>query len=932
MPSGVSDPSRIKRVVVCRSEADSYVAQAKAAFTRAGFPDAQIDVARSYRLEGEGDLSALNQLFANPAAGEYIDNSSPKSNETRIEVAYRPAVIDPETHSGLAAAEALGVPLDWMRSGVEYRVSDIDADKAREVVEQSLLNPVVQIVVGPNDYRKTLRPTGTPSMVQHFDLLSLNNTELEQLSTDMSWYAPLEQLRVVMEHQLSLGRPWRDTELEIIFQSWSDHCFHATWKALGLLDLLQRATRAINHPLCLSVFSDNAGAIQFYDGWAIVIKGESHNHPTRIFVFGGVQTKHGGLLRDILGMGRGGYPIGASTIMGTMDPKVALPAHYKGPTPYTIVRDSILGTATYCNPMGVPMMYAAYRAHEQFNKCWALGVSIGIMPQKFVHKLTLRKGDRLVLLGGATGRDGVHGATASSAGSSADMIEREGASVQIGDPIMERAFTTLIPQLRDQNLIRALTDLGAGGISSAVGEMVKECGADVDLTNLPLKDLSLASWEKLLSESQERMLAGVAPKDVDETLETARRYSVPAFVLGTCRSDRQLIVHDNDEVVAELDLRWMWSACPIAKMTVRNPKVQRSRVIPRGQFFRELAHQVVADYACCDQSLAIRQFDSTVQGRTVIGPLLQNDVPSDVFVSAPIRGKHYGAVSSYAYNPRYGAADPVGSVRLLMTQAISRTIAAGVSPQDTVLCANWYCATRTPEQRWYLQQAVRQAARLTKRFGIPIISGKDSSSGTYTDSLGNKTDVPFTCVPSTLGRLEDVRNAKTKQFQRAGDSLYLIHPRGDLNLAGSVVSDYLGRPPRPMRLPWVWDEQEIVKLWTTIHRCYSLFSSIACVTEGGAFMQAFHGCLASGLGATISLPETISLWWLFGEQPSGFLVSTSKPKKLEQAFADHIRVPIGHVQSQMGLQILQSGRRALSRNNWPNLVQSWKSTFPEALK
>ncbi len=929
----------VRTLAVCRKGHDPEAARAEAAFRREGYEDVRVEVTRLFKIEGECDPRELARLLANPAAGESVaeEKGRPRAEGCAIvEVAYRPAVVDPETHSGLEMAEILGVRgLEWLRLVRRYTVYGVRQEEAERVIRKHLFNDVVQVIVGPDDYRETLRPSGTPDPVRTFDLSALSDEELAALNRRMNWYAPLAQLKTLREHQAQRGRPWTDVEIEMVVQSWGDHCYHTTWKGLGLLKALQEATHRINHPLCLSVFVDNAGAIKFYEGWALAIKGETHNHPSSISTKGGIETKHGGVLRDIIFMGRGGYPIGSSTIMGTRPPseeESTVPAGALHPR--TIVLESIEGTASYCNPMGVPMMYAYYRAHPGYAKCFALGHSVGLLPEKYVKKLKPEKGDVLILIGGATGRDGIHGAVASSAELTAEMVEKEAATVQIGHPITERKFTTMIPLLRDNGWIKTCTDLGAGGISCAVGEICADCGADVCLDGLPLKDTSLAAWEKWLSESQERGLLVVAPEHVDDVLATCRRFGVDAFVLGTCRDDRRLVVTQEGEAVADLDLGFLWSSCPIEELKTRDPGVERKPVAPDPRIVpdADVAARVLGDYACCDQSWAVYQFDSTVQGRTVVGPLT-NGVPSDAYVGAPLRGKPYGFVSTCAFNPRAGDADPEGSVGWLMALAITRAVAVGASPDEITLCGNYYTPRADEIKAWYLKRMVTRAIALSELFGTPFISGKDSSSGTFQTADGKAIDVPFTFVPSTLCRIPDVRRITRKPFRHPGEAILALRPACAPNLGGAVVLDALGlRPEHAIRLPWPEDAQAIVALWRALAEVRELLSSAAAVGEGGAFLQIFHACLASGLGAELSLAPDVALWELFGEPPAALVVSTSEPELLRERLAQacgeavHV-VRLGYVSREEGIELRVGDKLSISRDDWPRLVHIWRTAF-----
>ena len=181
---------------------------------------------------------------------------------------------------------------------------------------------IVERIREPHETVTTLRPTGKPDPVGQVTLQGLTDAQLEKLSRQRSWYAPLSQMKVIQAHERERGRPHTDAEMEILVQSWSDHCYHTTWKSLGLLKKLMAATRAINHPLVVSSFKDNAGGMEFADDWVVTIKGETHNFPSSIAPFGGIATKHGGVIRDTLGFGKGAYPIGGTTVMGTMDPSL----------------------------------------------------------------------------------------------------------------------------------------------------------------------------------------------------------------------------------------------------------------------------------------------------------------------------------------------------------------------------------------------------------------------------------------------------------------------------------------------------------------------------------------------------------------------------------------------------------------------------------
>src|SRR5579863_3089508 len=422
-------------------------------------------IERVYWLEGEVSVERLLPLLVNPL----YQTSSRRSqlDPARgpiVEIAYRPAVTDPETPSILAAARALGEDgLEFARLSKRYQFVGLAESEAREAAARFLYNKVVERLREPSEAVTTLRPSGNPDPVRTVSLAGLPDDALVALSKQRSWYAPLSQMKVIQAHEQTLGRPHTDAEIEILAQTWSDHCYHTTWKSLGLLKRLAAATEKIHHPLVVSVFKDNAGGMEFYDGWVVTIKGETHNFPSSIAPFGGVATKHGGVIRDTLGFGKGAYPIGGTTIMGTMDPRLTEDAVPAGALhPQLIVTESIRATSYYCNPMGIPMMHPVYRIHPGYAKCLALGHSIGLIPRQYALKDDPRPGDVALLIGGETGRDGIHGATASSTGMTGETLEKESAAVQDGPPLPGGRFSSGIPALRGGGCNRSIRTSARG--------------------------------------------------------------------------------------------------------------------------------------------------------------------------------------------------------------------------------------------------------------------------------------------------------------------------------------------------------------------------------------------------------------------------------------------------------------------------------------
>ena len=902
----------------------------------------QLTVERVFWLEGDIDVSKLHPLLINPLyqVGSNHSQLDPAQGPV-VEIAYRPAVTDPETPSILEGAHALGeTGLQFARLSRRYQFTGLEESEARKLASRFLYNKIVERVREPGEVVTTLHPSGKPDPVTEISLRGLSDQELEALSVERSWYAPLSQMKAIQAHELQLGRPHTDAEIEILVQSWSDHCYHTTWKSLGLLKRLSQATARINHPLVVSSFKDNAGGMEFYEGWVITIKGETHNFPSSIAPFGGIATKHGGVIRDTLGFGKGAYPIGGTTVMGTMDPRMADEDVPSGALhPQLILTESIRATAYYVNPMGIPMMHPVYRCHPGYAKCFALGHSVGLIPAKDALKDSPVPGDIALLIGGETGRDGIHGATASSTGMTGATLEKEFAAVQIGHPITERRFTSATPVLRDAGCIRAITDLGAGGISSAAGEIAAETGVDLDLDRVRLKDASLTAWEILLSESQERMLVVVPLEKLDEAREILDRYDVAHVEFGRFTGTQGLRATWHGKQVVDLDMAFLWKGCPIDPTSVSEPQrsLQPLSILePRTQQeWSKAVESVVSHYHCADQSPAGVRFDTTVQGRTAIGPYggRNHRMPTNLYVSAPLRGKPYGMVTTLAFNPFYGEVDPSAMARLMLVEAVTKAVVAGTNYKEVVLCDNFYTPRVTPETAADLSEMVDAIADLSAEMGIPFISGKDSSSGTF-ESAGRKIDVPMTLAVSAMGRVTDVKKIVTKDFKGAGNKIVVLGPVGADGLGGSVYADAHGQrgdrlfdPGNAAAVRAVWD----AVLAQHAEGCYVSGSAIA---EGGLLLRLFEASFGSGLGARIQLGSQITGRrdeLLFGEFIGTMLLEVSPEVEQRLSGLGVPHLTIGEVIAEPQL-ILTEGKSVVWQQDVAGLASAWSKTFREVVE
>ena len=917
-----------------------------------------IQIETVFRLEGIRGQKAksLYPMLHHPVFEKIGVNSSLKEQKGPIvEIGYQRAVTDPELPSILRGAASMGVSeVEWVRIAHRYQFLGIDMQTAQQIAGRYLYNKQVEVLISPNEEWHTLKPQGIPGPVEKMVLENLDDEALLQLSEEMRLFLNLEQMQALQEISKDMERALTDAELEMFAQTWSDHCFHTTWKSLGLLEKLWTTTKKINHPLVLSVFEDNAGVMDFYDGWALTIKGETHNSPSAISPYGGIMTKHGGVIRDTLGCGQGAWPIGGSTVMGLGNPEMKWENVPKGALhPKTILLESIRGTADYSNPMGIPMMFPVYRFHPGYTgKCFALGHSIGLIPSNRAPKGKPEPGDLAILIGGPTGRDGIHGATVSSGSMTSETAVVDATHVQIGMPIEERKFMEAIPVLRDQDCLHAITDLGAAGLSSAAGEMGSETGIWINLAWLHLKTEGMRPWEIWISESQERMLLCVPPKKVSQALEILKRFEVPYAIIGTFTDTMKCQVVFNpskeldplkldqsppmDNPVVNLNFRDLRKGCPLPDIQIKTPEKKSSsnqvkKLVGETQWITAIQN-VLSHINICDQSPAGTQFDNTVQGFTVNGPYggKNKRMPNDIWLSAPLRGKPFGVATALGYNPFYGDINPAIAAKLMILDPISKLVAAGVKPNDIVLCDNFYTPRVTPEIAWALQGMVDMCCDISEKLGTPFISGKDSSSGTFVGENGFQLDVPPTLAVLAMGRMKDVRQTIPKPWHMAKSSLVLIGPLSQ-ELGGSILGDSQGIRGDTLPNPSV---EKIQEMWKKLRPLQEegVILSAACISEGGLMRKIFEMALGSDLGCSLDMsPLQQNLNGtgeaaLFGEMLGALIVEVSEENQ-ERIENELGGIPLGKTISDAGL-VLQIDNMLL-KLPMEELIQVWEKPFQE---
>ncbi len=833
-----------------------------------------------------------NELLADPVTESYsITPHSPHSGivdtQPSIEVTPLPGVTDPAAENLLHAAEMLGIQLDRATTGQIFILQDgLDQAQLETLAARVFSNPVVQQTA-------VNRPITPPfveyaegdGLVETIPLTQANDDELVAISQERRLSMNLEEMQAVQAWYQGEKREPTDLELEMLAQTWSEHCVHKTFRAKidytgpdgetetidGILKTyLRAATDAVAKPWVKSAFVDNAGIVEFTDEFDLAFKVETHNHPSALEPFGGANTGIGGCIRDVLGVSA--RPIANTDILcfGPQDIDGAtLPEGVLHPAR---VRSGVIaGIEDYGNKMGIPTVNGAIFYHPGYvaNPLVYAGC-LGILPVGS-HVTEPQAGDLVVALGGRTGRDGLRGATFSSMEMDVSTGDIAGSSVQIGHPIMEKQVLEVILRARDEKLYTAITDCGAGGFSSAVGEMSEELGAKIQLENMPLKYPGLRPWEMWLSEAQERMVLAVPTGKLDALQAICDGQDVELTILGEFTGDGRLQIFYGDRLVGDLSEEFLHDGIPQRHMQAEWKRSSRRGEMPgsseNGQeksaegispdhgdtLLKLLAHPNI-----CSREETIRVYDHEIQGSTAVKPLVgvASIGPSDAAVLIPRDTQMEttkGVALSNGMCPQLTDIDPYNMAWAAIDEAIRNGVAVGADPDQMAILDNFCWGNpNLPDRLGALVRCSQGCYDAAVAFGTPYISGKDSLNNEYTGADGKKHAIPGTLLISAMGIVPDGTKSVTMDFKAAGETIYLLGQTGD-HLAGSHY-ELLGNAsasdgPQPVKNAldhYRLVHQAILAGWVSAaHDC----------SEGGLAVALAEMALAGGIGAQIELDD-----------------------------------------------------------------------------
>ncbi|MFH1074123.1 MAG: phosphoribosylformylglycinamidine synthase subunit PurL [Candidatus Firestonebacteria bacterium] len=733
--------------------------------------------------------------------------------------------------------------------------------------------------------------------VKTFKILKADDACLLEISKKGLLSLNLAEMKAIKAYFKKKKRNPTDVELETIAQTWSEHCKHKAFKGIITYNgkeidnlfkqTVIKATKEINKEWCVSVFTDNAGIIKFDDENCVAFKVETHNHPSAIEPYGGAGTGIGGVIRDLLGVG-----LGAKPVMNT-DVFCFGPLNYPEEKllegtlhPRRVFKGVVAGVRDYGNRMGIPTSNGAVIFEEGYtcNPLVYCG-TVGIMPNSACFK-KVKTGDIIVSLGGKTGRDGIHGATFSSIALDKDT---EVSAVQIGNPIVEKKTLDALIQARDKGLYNFVTDCGAGGYSSAVGEMGEETGAKVYLDRVPLKYPGLTPWEIWVSEAQERMVFAVPIAGLSEIMKIFERENVEATIIGEFTDTKRLELFYGKEIVADLDMKFIHDGGPRFKLTAE----WKEKENPEPNFVAPSAlgdslNKILSDLTVASKEWIIRQYDHEVQGGSIIKPMqgAANDGPGDAAVTRPLLTSWKGIAVSNGINPRYGMIDPYWMAASNIDEAVRNIVAVGGNPDNIAVLDNFcWGSPNKPEEFAGMVRASFACYDIAVAYGTPFISGKDSFNNEYVDvNTGKKTAIPGTLLISAIAVMEDVRDSVTMDFKAEGNLVYIAGRTYD-EMGGSVylkLNNEIGNT-----VPKV-DAKKAKKIFDRMHKAMKLGIIKSChdCSEGGMGVALAEMAFAGGMGANIYLDKVVRSgdlnrddYILFSESNSRFIVEIDKKHK-----------------------------------------------------
>jgi len=877
----------------------------------------RIQAARSFLVEGDlngEQINCISHFLCDPivesATIRPLPAASTEDSGILLNVLYKPGVTDNVGHTAAEALRGQGYAVTGVATCRKYTLNaDAHRDEVLRFARKVLSNDSVERVLeGPLTLTTLAIGSEYDLLLKQIPIREMDDAALIQLSKEGQLYLSLVEMQTIRQHFQNQQRDPTDIELETVAQTWSEHCSHKTLAGRiaytddsgerqftnMLKETVFAATQRIRLHLgendwCVSVFKDNAGIVRFDDENDVCIKVETHNHPSALEPYGGANTGLGGVIRDPLGTGLGARPVCNTDVFCFAPPQTSFDNLPPGVLhPRTIMSGVVSGVRDYGNRMGIPTVNGAVFFDDRYlgNPLVYCG-NVAILPRGMSEKKVV-PGDLIVAVGGRTGRDGIHGATFSSAELTHESEELSGGAVQIGNAITEKMVLDVLLEARDRKLFHAVTDCGAGGFSSAVGEMGEECGAEVWLEQAPLKYHGLSYTEIWISEAQERMVLAVPPENRDEFQNLCASEGVEATVLGQFTETGRLVLKYDNQQVGDLSMEFLHEGRPpVVREATYQPSKPKPFKLPNTLLhLGETLKRILSSPNVCSKERIIRQYDHEVQAGSVIKPLVgvANDGPSDAAVIRPDLKSNRGLVIACGMNPHLGDQDPYWMAAAAIDEAVRNCVAVGANPERIAILDNFcWGNTERPETLGSLVRAALGCHDVAVAYGTPFVSGKDSLNNEFSyDENGEKVtiSIPPSLLITAMGQVADVEQCVTMDLKEVGHVLLLVGETRE-EMGGSHFNLVTGATGG--QIPQV-DMSSASRVFAAMHQAIQqgLVSSCHDLSEGGLAVSLAEMAFAGGLGVnadlsalsdTDRLGEIVAL---FSESNTRFLIEVSE--------------------------------------------------------
>lgn len=811
-----------------------------------------------------------------------------------------------------------------------------DRIQIKNLMSESLLESISE---APADHYRRLK------------ISDLSGDKLLELSQAMKLSLSQEDMLAVQAIYKNWDREPTDVELEVIAQTWSEHCKHRIFgadiehtidgKSESIKSLFKTYIYDVSHRIfdtkpgfVLSAFHDNAGFIKLDDDLAICLKAETHNHPSAIEPYAGANTGIGGVVRDILGAGKGAKPIASLDVFcfGPPDTSVEKIDAEDVIHPLGVLRGVVRGVRDYGNRMGIPTVSGAIQFDDAYiyNPLVYCGTA-GVIPIADIDK-EMGPDLKIISVGGRTGRDGLHGATFSSAALDSSSHEEDLQAVQIGNPIEEKKAADFVLAAREKGLTVFITDCGAGGYSSACGEMLEDCGGTINLDAIPLKEPGLVSWEIFISESQERMVLAVKEESLPELQELADLYETELTVLGESDGSGILKVTHHGETVCELDCSALHET-PTRQLTSAWEKKTSSIESPLISDAGSILRDVLSDFSVVSREPIIREYDHEVQGNTVLKPLAgaAGDAPQDAAVMR-INGSEKLMSMALSILPEWGKTDPYAMGAACVDECIRQLVASGADPDRLAILDNFCVGNpEDPEELGALVETVKSIAVAAEAYGAPFVSGKDSFYN-YFETKDGPVSIPVTILISGMGIVDSIEHV-TGSSLRSSTSILAMVGHTQSALGGSVFARRTGGL-ETAEVPST-DFELAMKIYRAYYKAIKKgwILSTHDVSEGGLAVTLAEMGFSGKAGVEVdlcTLPMDANAGkadLLFGESPSR-LVLEIVPEHLSDVAALFEGLPfgtIGRTVSDADVLRIEWGNEILVEESLSELKSIWKN-------